>query len=154
METQIWYPPVRSVLGGLRKGTVALVSTLLWEKASPSALTWCLLNCCPGAGAQSEWVWVSLCEGPLRGTPGTPEGLFSLSHNPRWSLQLEVWWLLFLALEPRAGAPVVGLKSLDPQGKLHSQDIHLNFIYHMWCSIRLFSLSTPRTSLDVASSYT
>ena len=29
---------------------------------------WCLSSCCPHAGAQREWIWVSPCMGPLRGS--------------------------------------------------------------------------------------
>ena len=48
---------------------------------------WCLLSCCPTAGAQREWVQVSPCESPVRVTAWTLEA-FCLTQ-PQSPLVLE-----------------------------------------------------------------
>ena len=45
---------------------------------------------------------------------------FFHSHNPCWFLQPETWKLIFLALEPWAGGPGVGLGLLAPEISLPS----------------------------------
>ena len=73
-------------VGGLSKGTVVSASTSVSEKPAPPALAlmpdssvlvcaWSLSRCSPSAAALKECVQVSLCTGPLRGLPGTPEAL-------------------------------------------------------------------------------
>ena len=92
-------PASHSVRGGFRKGTVAHLS--VWEKTVPQLLPWwqtlqfffvchwCLSSCYPGAEAQREWVWVSLCVGFLRGTAWDSRNFFH-GLNPCWFLQPEV----------------------------------------------------------------
>ena len=80
-----------SVRGRLRK-IMASAHLSVWEKAAPPQLSpwcqtiyflliclWCFLNCCPHAEVQREWVWVSLCMGPLRRT-AWDSGNFCLPH--------------------------------------------------------------------------
>ena len=79
MESQIWCYGVVALCGGrLRKGTMATVCSSLWENAVPQLSTWCQTlwflptchwcpsRCCPGAGAQRKWVWVSPRAGPSK----------------------------------------------------------------------------------------
>ena len=66
MEFQIWCPTARSVVGGLRKGTMASASTSVWEKAAPPGfalkpdnsvppqMSLVHSNCCPSDGGQCE----------------------------------------------------------------------------------------------------
>ena len=90
-----------SVEGEFRKGTVASVHLSVWKKAVPPLLPWCQTlhfvpvchwcpsSCCPGAGAQKEWVWVSLCMGSLRGSAWDLSSFFH-QLNPHWFLRPDV----------------------------------------------------------------
>ena len=75
---------------GPRKGLMASVNTLVWEKSVwcqiiqllPICL-WCLSSCCPSTGAQSEWVSVSLC-GPSKRNTWDSRSL----PLPQWQIPL------------------------------------------------------------------
>ena len=91
-----------------RKETMACDSTSVWQKAALPALTlmpdnsvpplcrWFFSGCCPSPGAQREWISISLCAGPLRGTASDSRGPPSHSammpadfHNQNfWGLSL------------------------------------------------------------------
>ena len=91
---------------------------------------WCLLGCCPSAGTQREWVWVSPFPGPLRGTTWDSRSSLSLSVTfPAGFYGQKLWRLLFLALELWAWGPGVGLGPLALllRGHLCSWDIPLIF---------------------------
>ena len=78
MESQIWSLPAVSVGYRLREGTMASVSTSLWEKAAPPGIALmpdtsappCVppvpFELLPITGTQSECVCVSPCADPLR----------------------------------------------------------------------------------------
>ena len=124
------------------------------EEAVPWHLPWCQTpqflpicswgssSCCPGAGAQREWICVSYKTvlGPLRGAAWVSP--FILLLHPYWFLQTEVIGLTFLALEPWAGWSVVGLGSFAPEVSLQI------FILHPWVWDHPFCLSSPPTHLD------
>ena len=84
---------------------------------------WCPSSCCPGAGAQREWVCISSKSvlGPLRGDAWESCSFF-LYPKPHWFLHTEVMGT-HLGLEPWAG---VGLGFLAPEVSLPI------FIHHMW----------------------
>ena len=135
----------------LRKGTLASATTSLWEKVSPwlspwcqtiqllPVCLWCLSICCSHAGAQTEWVSVSLCRGPLRELPGNLA--VSVFHSLDFYHQ-KVCAPIFLALKPWTGEPSVGVGPLTPEISLPI------FIRHT----RTFRISSAPTSLDVVSS--
>ena len=77
MKSQICHLPASFAVGGFRKRTMPSASMLSgrmlpcsWEQILQflPLCPWCLLNFCPSAGAQREWVHVSACVGPLRRT--------------------------------------------------------------------------------------
>ena len=78
METQIWCCCTVALCGGeLKKGKMATVCSSVWEDTVPQFSPWCQIlqffpichccpsRCCPIAGAQREWVWVSTCARPF-----------------------------------------------------------------------------------------
>ena len=108
---------VLCVRGCLWKVKMASASIFFWQKAAPQLLPWrqtiqfisiclwCLLSCCPNAGAQREWVWVNPWVGLFkRGFLGFQKPSYSLSHNPCWFLQPE-----FMG----TSLPVTGSQSLE-----------------------------------------
>ena len=89
------------VRGRFRKGITASAHLPVWEKAVPQLLPWCqtlrflpichwcLSSCYSGAGAQREWVRISLCTDSLRGTAWDFR-IFFHRLNTHWFLQPEV----------------------------------------------------------------
>ena len=85
---------------GLSRGAIASPTSSVLVKAVPHLSPWCqtlqslpvchcgLSSCCPGAGAQQQWVWVSPCTGALRGTAWESSSFFHqlILH---WFLQPE-----------------------------------------------------------------
>ena len=76
---------------------------------------WCPSSCCPGAGAQRKWDWVSPKSilGPLRGHTWEPHRFFHCP-NPTNFYSQKLWGLIFLTLELWARWSGVGLRSLTP----------------------------------------
>ena len=116
MDSQIWHPPGSSMEEGLRKGKMPTLPTLLSRRKLPLLLSfWCLSSYWPSAGTQREWVQVSLCVGPFKRTPGTPEELHLTQPPSMMVFTAKFWGIFFLALCPWAGDPGVRLKPLAPQ---------------------------------------
>ena len=114
-----------SLAEGFRKGTMSSAHLSVWEKALPQLLPWCqtfpflfVCNCClsshyPSAGAQREWVWVSLSVGSLRGTAWDSRSFFHRLGSCCF-LQPEVMGTFLPGIEPWAGWPGIGLGLLTP----------------------------------------
>ena len=100
---------------------------LMPENSDPPHMSQCLWNCCPSAGPQSGWVQVSPCTDSLRGQPWTPGTPPHSATIPVGFYSLKLWWLFFLALEPWAWGPGVGLGFSLFRGGLHSWDIPIDF---------------------------
>ena len=77
---------------------------------------WCLENSSPGSRAQREWVWVSPCMDPWRGTTWVSRSF----HFPQPRCLLfyysqKLWGLLSLTLGPWTRGHGMGLGPLPPQ---------------------------------------
>ena len=129
MESQIWHLPAISVaLGGM-----------VQKRANGLCLPFCLGESCPPAFALMPdtsvppcmalvpfkllprcWssdglnLSVSLCVGSLRGTAWDSR-IFFHQPIPAGFCSQKLWGLIFLALEPWAGWPGVGLGLLTPE---------------------------------------
>ena len=97
---------------------------------------------CSHTWVQREWLQVSLCRGPLRGTAWNS----STASIPTSFYSQKMWGLMFLALEPWAGEAWSGLWSLAPEITFPI------FIYHHQCETSLLCVSALSTSLHVVSS--
>ena len=106
---------------------MASASTSVCEKPGPSAVTskpgnsvppymslMSLLSCYPTTGVQKVLTQVNPCMGLLRKHLWPQESSVSLSHNPCWLSQPEVWGLPFSTLKPLTGGLGVGLGLLAP----------------------------------------
>lgn len=112
-----------------------------------SIYPWSLSSCCPGDGAQSEWVyqWKSLCLGPLRGSCCSLAVLHLTHVTVSAGFHSHMWWrLLFSTLVLWAGKPCVGLGPLILCGDL------CILWYHFWfstatheCGTSSFLISAP-----------
>lgn len=76
--------------------------------------TWYFLSCCPSTRAQSQWVQISLCVGPLRETPGILGASISQSLLVSTARSYGDFFSLFW--NPGLGASNVGLGLLAPEG--------------------------------------
>ena len=124
--------------GGLSEGTVASLTTSVWEKAAPRSH--------PDAGKFSSSLYIPSTfqsAAPMlepranesaevflwalsEELPGTPEVSFYHNLNSCCFLQMEFMRLNFLTLETWAGRPGVGLGPLVPEISLPI------FIHHTW----------------------
>ena len=156
VESQIWHLPSGSVAlwGKVQKRDNGLCPPFsVWEKAVPQhspwcqilqffpVCCWCLSSCYPVAGAQREWVWVSLCVDCLRGTAWDLRSFFH-QLNLHWCLQPEVMGTYLPSVECLAEGPGVGLTPC-------SWDIPSEFLSTTRaCGTSPFCISTPLTNLD------
>ena len=98
--------------------------------------------------------WREPMRSPLKGTAWDSRSPLSPSTSiPAGFYSQKFWGLLFLALEPQAGGPEVGLGSLTPQGEPPQPRHPSQFLSAICgCETSLFLVSAPPTSLNVASS--
>ena len=113
------------------KGTLASVYFSVCEKAVSQLSPWCqtlqffpiyylwLSSCHPSAGAQREWIWVSLCVAPSKGTAWDSSSYFHRLQPPGFYSQ-KLLALIFCALEPWARGPGAGLGFLTLKTSLPS----------------------------------
>ena len=133
----------------LRKRTIASSSTFVWEKAASTALALMLDNsvspcmllmpsiCCSSAGAQREWIQVSLCLGPFRGISYDSITLSSTSQSPLLFAVKSYGDLSFWQWNTVLGGACCGAEVP------YSQDIPLNFwLPHMGVGLAC-SVSPP-----------
>ena len=124
VDTDTHLPALWSCLRRAQKRDNGLCLPFCLGESCPPALTlmsdtsgpphWCLSSCYPGAGAQREWVWPSLCVGSLKGTAWASSSFFHWL-NLCWFLQPEIMWTYLPRTEPWAGGPGVGLGLLAPE---------------------------------------
>ena len=113
---------------------------LMPDTSVPPCMPWCLSSCCPCTRVKQEWVWISLCVGPLIGTAWESSSLFHWLHL-YWFLQPVTTETYLpntrtLGWGSWCGAPEISL---------------LIFIHHTWVwdqPIPHLHVSAPPTSLD------
>lgn len=154
----------RWVRGGLNKRTVDFSSTSVWEQDDPLDLTLKLHNLvlshlCLALFELLPQHWsselvsfqqVSPCMGILRGMPGTPDVLFSFSHNIHWFAQeiLDTSGTEILGREAWCGART----PWSHRGPLQLSYLSQILMARCECGTSLFCVFANSTILDVTSS--
>ena len=155
MESELWHLPAGSVAlwAWVQKRDNGLFLLSVWEKAVPQispwyqtlqflpVCHWCLLSCFPHAGAQREWVWVSLLATLLRWTAWDSRSFFH-QLNPCWFLQPEVMGTYLPGTGTLDWGPGLGLGLLTP--KIPPEFLSTTCGFETSC----FHISTSPTVLD------
>lgn len=118
MEIQIW---VLSIL--FRQGGVSCQNLSMGERCPSSfhpqsqtskflpVYPWRILSCCTSARTQRQWVRVSSCKGPLRGTSGLQKRFCHSAIVPAAFTTRSYGDLSSQPWNPRLGVPVQGWNS-------------------------------------------
>ena len=139
MESQIWFPPASSVVGRAQKRNSGLCQHLCLGESWPPPLALMLDNSVLPCMSLVLFNILSPCwssegvslsnsmHGPFkRNCQGVQQFLSFSASSPTGFYSQKLWWLIFLALEPWAGGPGVGLGILIPEIWL------LVCICHIW----------------------